>query len=48
MAKEKHKKTNNDQPNTTQKTEYCVTSTSLKTAVNSGAPERLNYFRFYF
>ena len=35
----KDKRTNNDLPNTTLKTEDRVTPTTLKTGVNSGAPE---------
>ena len=40
MAKrKKHKRTNNDLQNTTQKTKDRVTRTPLKTGMNSGAPE---------
>ena len=40
MAKrKKNKRTNNDLQNTTQKSKYRATRTSLKTGVNSGDPE---------
>ena len=39
--KKKDKRTNNDLPNITQKTNDRVTLTSLKLGMNSGAPEEL-------
>ena len=40
MAKRKEKRTKNDLQNNTQKIKDRATRTSLKTGVNSGAPER--------
>ena len=41
--KEKEKRTNNGVQNTTQKTKHLATRTTLKSSVNSDAPELFQY-----